>query len=136
MRQDLPGSVFVQKSGHLDDDVQISALDAFHEMDGRKSRDIGEVLDWYRREDVGDLTRSESNDLVEILTCLNVFEGISWTSNQKVVTDETINPRILIDEKTCKTWKSNQKIVMNDELVQNGVMNEELVQNFVMDAKN
>ena len=49
--QDRPGSVLVQKSGHVDDDVQISALDAFHEMDGRKSRYIGEVLDWYRGED-------------------------------------------------------------------------------------
>ena len=41
--QDRPGSVFVQKSGHVDDDIQISALDAFYEMDGRKSRFIGEV---------------------------------------------------------------------------------------------
>ena len=29
--QDRPGSVLVQKSGHIDDDVQISALDAFHD---------------------------------------------------------------------------------------------------------
>ena len=29
--QDRPGSVLVQKSGHVDDDVQISALDAFYE---------------------------------------------------------------------------------------------------------
>ena len=40
-----PVSVLVQKSGHVDDDVQISALDPFFEMDGRKSRYIGEVLD-------------------------------------------------------------------------------------------
>ena len=46
-------------------------------------------------------------------------------SNQKVVTDE----------KSWKTWTSNQKIVMNEELVQNGVMNEELVQNGVMNVK-
>ena len=32
--RNLLGSVFVQKSGHEDDDVQISALDAFYEMDG------------------------------------------------------------------------------------------------------
>ena len=57
--QDRPGSVLVQKSGHVDDDVQISALDAFYEMDGRKSRHIGEVLDWYRGEDAGDLKGSE-----------------------------------------------------------------------------
>ena len=64
-----------QKSRHVDDDVQISALDAFYEMDGRKSRYIGEVLEWYRGEDAGDLKRSELNELVEILTCLNAFEG-------------------------------------------------------------
>ena len=46
-------TVLVQKSGHDDDDVQISALDAFYVMDGRKSRYIGEVLDWYRGEDAG-----------------------------------------------------------------------------------
>ena len=38
----------MKKSGHVDDDVQISALDAFYEIDGRKSRYIGEVLEWYR----------------------------------------------------------------------------------------
>ena len=46
--QSRRGSVLVQKSGHVDDDVQISALDAFYEIDGRKSRYIGEVLEWYR----------------------------------------------------------------------------------------
>ena len=30
------------------DDMQISALDVFHEMGGRESRYIKEVLDWYR----------------------------------------------------------------------------------------
>ena len=58
-------SVLVQKSGHVDEDVQISALDSFYKMDGRKSRYIGEVLDWYRREDEGDLKRSELNELVQ-----------------------------------------------------------------------
>ena len=38
--QSRPGSVLVQKSGHVDDDVQISALDAFYEKDGRRSRYI------------------------------------------------------------------------------------------------
>ena len=33
--QDRLGSVLVQKSGHVDDDVQVSALDAFYEMDER-----------------------------------------------------------------------------------------------------
>ena len=69
-----PGSVLVLQSGHVDDDVQISALDAFYEMDGRMSRCIGEVLDWYRGEDAGDLKRSELNELVENLTCLNALE--------------------------------------------------------------
>ena len=38
--QRRPGSVFVRKSSRT-----IFALDAFYEMDGRKSRYIGEVLD-------------------------------------------------------------------------------------------
>ena len=38
-------------------------------------------------------------------------------------------------EKSWKTWKSNQNIVMDEELVQNAVMDEELVQMIVMDAK-
>ena len=37
-----PVSVLVLTSGHVDDDVQISALDAFYEKDGRRSRYIGE----------------------------------------------------------------------------------------------
>ena len=122
--QDRPESVLVQKSGHVADDVQISALDAFYEMDGRKSRYIGEVLDWYRGEDARDL-KSELNELVENLTCLNALEVKIWKSTQKVVTDE----------KSWKTWKSNQNSVMNEELVQNGVMNEELVQNGVVNEE-
>ena len=55
----------MQRSGHIDDDVQISALDAFHGKDGRRSRYIGELLEWYRGEDAGDLKRSELNELVE-----------------------------------------------------------------------
>ena len=58
-------------------------IDPFYEMD-EKSRYIGEVLDWYRGEDVG-----------ENLTCLNALEGEFWKSDQKVVTDE----------KSWKTWK-------------------------------
>ena len=34
--QDRPGSVLVQTSGHVDDEIHISALDAFHEVDGRR----------------------------------------------------------------------------------------------------
>ena len=61
--QARPGYVFLQKSGHVDDDVQISALDVFYEMDGRKGRYIREVLNWYRGEDAGDLKRSELNEV-------------------------------------------------------------------------
>ena len=52
--QDRLGSVLVQKSGHVDDDAQISAFDVFYEMDGRKSRYVREVLERYRGEDAGD----------------------------------------------------------------------------------
>ena len=62
-KQSLPGSVLVQKSGHVDDDEQISALDAFYEMGGRKSRYIGEVLERHRGEDAGDLKRREKEEI-------------------------------------------------------------------------
>ena len=39
------GPVLVQKSGHVDDDMHISALDVFHEMDGRKRRYIKEGIE-------------------------------------------------------------------------------------------
>ena len=130
--QSRPGSVRMQKSGHVDDDVHIYALDAFYEMDERKSRYIGEVLEWYRGEDAEDLKRSELNELVENLTRLNALERNIWKSDQKVVMDEKINPKILTDEKSWKTWKSNQKIVMDEELVQNDVMDDKMVQNSVM----
>ena len=97
--QNRPGSVFVQKSAHVDDDVQISALDAFYEMAGRKSRYIGELLDWYRGADAGDLKRSELNELVENLTCLNALEVKIWKSYEKVA----------MDEKSWKIWKSNHR---------------------------
>ena len=70
-KQDRQEPVRVQNSGHVDDDTHISAMDAFHEVDGRESRYIKEVLDWYRDEDAGDLRRSES---VESITCLNAVE--------------------------------------------------------------
>ena len=40
-----------------------------------KNRYIGDVLDWYRGEDAGDLNRSELNELDEKLTCLNALDG-------------------------------------------------------------
>ena len=130
-----PGSVLLQKSGHVDDDVQISALDAFYEMDGRKSRYIGEVLEWYRGEDAGDLKRSELSELVENLTCLNALEEKIWKSNQKVVTDEKSRKTWKSSQKTVTDEKNNQKIVMYEESVQNGVMDGKFVKNVVMNAK-
>ena len=76
-------------------------------------------MERYRGEDAGDLKRSELNELVENLTCLNALERKFRKSNQKVVMDD----------------KLNQKIVMDEELVQNDVMDGQFVKNFVMDAK-
>ena len=95
VRHKIAGVRLCAEVGHVDDDVQISALDAFYEMDGRKSRYIGEVLDWYRREDARDLKRSELNELVQNKTCLNALAGESWKSNPKIVTDEKVIRRSL-----------------------------------------
>ena len=119
--QSRPGVRVCAESGHVDD-VQISAFDAFYEMDGRESRYIGEVLDWYRGEDAEDLKRSELNQLAENLIRLNTLDGKIWKSYKKVV----------MDEKSWKFGKNNQDSVMSEELVQNNVMNEEMVQNGVM----
>ena len=89
----------MQKSGHVDDDVQISALDAFHEKDGRRSRNIGEVLELYRGEDAGDLERIELDALVGNWVCLNVLERKIWK----------INPKILMDEKSWKLGKVTRR---------------------------
>ena len=109
--QSWPWSVLVQKSGRVDDDVQLSALDAFHEKDGRRSRYIGDVLEWYRGEDAGDLKRIE---LVEKWTSLNVLEKEIFQSD----------PKILTEEKSWRTWKINQSIVIDEEPVQNVAMGE------------
>ena len=58
-KQDRPEPLHVQNSRHVEDDMQISALGPFYEMDGRESRYIKKVLDWYRDEDAGDLRRSD-----------------------------------------------------------------------------
>ena len=97
----------MQKSGHVDDDVQTSALDPSDEMDGRKSRYIGKALERHRGEDAGDLKRSKSNELVENWTCLNALERKIWKTN----------PKILMDEKCWTTWTCNLKIVMDEEWV-------------------
>ena len=108
-RQVRPEPVLVQTSGHVDDDIQISALGVFYEMDGRESRYIKEVLAWYREEDTGDSKKSELNELVESMTCRNALE--------------------------VKSWKCNQNIVMDEEFVKHSVTNEEFVESSVMDAK-
>ena len=58
---------------------------------------------WCRGEDAGYFKRSELNELVENLTCLNALERKIWKRNQKVVTNE----------KSWKTGESNQKIEKN-----------------------
>ena len=123
------GSARVQKSGHVDDDVQISALDAFCEMEGRKCRYIGEVLEWYRGEDAGDLKGSELNELNENLTCLKALDWKIWKSYQKVVMDEELVQNDVMNE------DSVQNSVMNEDLVQNGVMDGKFVKNVVMKAQ-
>ena len=107
--QSRPGSVLVHNSGRVDDDVRISVLDAFYEKDGRRSRHIEEVLERYQGEDAGDLKRIE---LVEKWTCFNALKKENFNCN----------PKILMKEKSWRTWKSNQMIVMNEELVQNVAM--------------
>ena len=108
------GSVLVQKSGRVDDDVRISALDVFFGKDRRKSR--------YIRRSVGAAPRrrcwrSQKNLLVEKWTCLHVLETEFFQGD----------PMILMNEKGWTTWKSNQNIVMHEEIVQNIVIDEELV---------
>ena len=115
-------SVLVQKSGRVDDDMRITALDAFYGKDGRRSRYIGEVLERYRGEADGDLKRIE---LVEKWTCLNLLEKEILKSD----------PKILTEVKSWRTWKRNQNIVMDEELVHNIVMDEEFVKNIVMDEE-
>ena len=90
--------VVINKIGRSPCLCRISALDVFCEMDGRESRYIKEVLDWYRDEDAGDLRRSELNELLERMTYLKSLSEIR-----------------------------NQNIVMNEELVKNIVMNAEFV---------
>ena len=112
-KQDQQEPVLVQNLGHVDGDIHISALDVFYEMDGRESRYIREVLNWCRKGDVGDLRRSGLNELVENLTRLNALEGKIWTSE--------------------KSKKSDQNIVMNEELVKHIVVNPNIDRKVVMD---
>ena len=56
-------------------------------------------------------------NLVENLTCLNAFEVEIWKSDQKVVMDEDLV----------------QNIAMNEEFVKNSVMNAQIDSKVVMD---
>ena len=51
-------------------------------------------LDWYRE---GDLKRSELNETVESMTCLDALSGNSEKSNQNIVTDERIKENIVTE---------------------------------------
>ena len=82
----------MQKSDRVDDDVRVSALDAFYGKDGRRSRYTGEVSERYRGEDAGDLKRIE---LFEKWTCLNILE-------KKIC---KLDPKILMEEKSWRTGK-------------------------------
>ena len=84
----------MQTSGHVDDDVQTSSLDAFYEMDGRNSRYISEG-----GEDTGDPKISELNELVDNLTCLNALEGKIWKSNHKILIVEELVQKSVMDAK-------------------------------------
>ena len=97
-RQDRPEPVLVQSSGHVDDDTQISASDVFLEMDGRKSRYIQEVLDWYREQDAGDFRRRKLNELVENMTALNALERKFWKSEKSWKSEEKVNQNNVMNE--------------------------------------
>ena len=75
-------------------------------MDGRESRYIKEVLDWYGDEDAGDLKRSALN-----------LKGRSEKSNQNIVMNEEFV----------------ENIVMSEEFVKNSVMNAKIVPTVVME---
>ena len=93
--KDRPRSVLVQKSGHVDDD-------GINFCVGCVLRD-GWTKESLHRRSVGlvsNLKRCELNELVENLTCLNALEGKFWKSDQKIVTDEKINPKIVTDRRS------------------------------------
>ena len=70
------------------------------------------------------------NEVVEKLTCLNALDGKIWKSDQKIVMDGELVQNDVMDEEVV------QNIVMDEELTQKGVMDGKFVKNFVMDVKN
>ena len=75
--QSRPGSVLVQRSGHAEDDVQfLRWMHSLRWMDQRVVTSMPEI------------SRSELNELVGNMTCLNALAGEMWKINPKIVTDE------------------------------------------------
>ena len=69
----------------------VVALEHPASVETRDHESVGtseEVLDWYRGEDAGDLKRSEWNELVENMICLNAVAEKIWKSNPKIMMDE------------------------------------------------
>ena len=52
-----------------------------------------------------------------------------------MVKNSKSNPKFLMEEKSSKIGKRNEKIAKNKDVVQNSVMDEKVVQNIVMDEK-
>ena len=113
-----PGSVHVQKSFE-----HISALDVFYEKDERENRCIGEV----QCEQLGTCLFVEQKCWGGIEDkMLEISREVNWMYSLRIghVSTPSRGKR-----------KSNQKIAMDEELVQEIVMDEELVQYGVMDGK-
>ena len=68
------------------------------------------MSEWYRGEDARNLKRSELNEVVENLTCLNAFEVKIWKSDEKVVMDDKFNQKIVMNENSWKNFVMNAKI--------------------------
>ena len=79
-KQDRLESVLVRNSGHVDDDVQHSALDVLR--DGWAKESLHQRMFWIgiEKKMPGDLRRSELSVLVESLTALNALEEKGWKS--------------------------------------------------------
>ena len=76
------------KSSHVDDDVQISASDAFYEMDC--DRVVQSEKCWIGIEEKMPEISREVNFLERLgnFTCLTTLEGEMWKCTYKVVMDD------------------------------------------------
>ena len=120
--QSRQGSVLVQESGRVDDDMRITAFGCIPR----------------ERMDEGVVTLEKCWSGIEE-KMPEISKELNWLrSEQAQCSREGIfqsDPKILTEEKSWRTWKSNQNIVMDEEVVQNIVMDEELVLNIVMDEE-